>query len=412
MSYSKLNVFHWHVTDSQSYPLELPNLPGFSQYGAYGEDQVYTPVEVQELVQYAMERGIQVLPELDAPAHVGAGWEAVQANLTTCVYKEPWAQWCVQPPCGQLNPAVQELYPLLETMYSDWLEAFSPAMFHIGQDEIHFGCWNSTESIVKWLEQEGKGRQEEDFMFLWSDFLSKSTEALANAAEGIAGQQMPELIMWNNHLTLPQYIDLLDKNKYVIQLWTDSTDLQEPTIRTVADGGFKMIFSNHDAAYLDCGFGSWIGNGHNWCSPYKQWQAQYMNDPFAILENQGVENLAEAKKNVLGGEVALWTEQADGFSVMSRIEPRASAFGERLWRGPLTGGWFDAERRLVLHRNRLASREIGADTLTQGWCRQNEGRCLLEEDNEEEEEEENNSISNKSVTRVLILSLLSIMIFC
>ena len=109
---------------------------------------------------------------------------------------------------------------------------------------------------------------------------------------------------------------------------------------------------------------SQIGNGHNWCSPYKQWQAQYMNDPFAILENQvkfliliimeskdgengsipfdmdltldfytgminvkgdtdtiveqGVENLAEAKKNVLGGEVALWTEQADGFSVMSR----------------------------------------------------------------------------------------------
>ena len=44
--------------------------------------------------------------------------------------------------------------------------------------------------------------------------------------------------------------------------------------------------------------------------------------------------------------------------------------------------------------------------------RQNEGRCLLEEDNEEEEEEENNSISNKSVTRVLILSLLPIMIFC
>ena len=107
---------------------------------------------------------------------------------------------------------------------------------------------------------------------------------------------------------------------------------------------------------------SQIGNGHNWCSPYKQWQAQYMNDPFAILENQvaflifiiiwkvkmgsipfdmdltldccrgmknakkdtdttvgqGVENLTEAKKNVLGGEVALWTEQADGFSVMSR----------------------------------------------------------------------------------------------
>ena len=79
-----------------------------------------------------------------------------------------------------------------------------------------------------------------------------------------------------------------------------------------------------------------MGNGHNWCSPYKQWQAQHANDPLAILRNhvrnknilgkkihdnsvmQSVSNLAEAEANVLGGEVALWTEQADGASMMSR----------------------------------------------------------------------------------------------
>jgi len=192
---------------------------------------------------------------------------------------------CVEPPCGQLNPANPRLYPLLETMYGDWMKAFTPSSFHIGQDEIHFGCWNSTPSIVEWLEQAGRGRQEEDFMYLWSDFLSKSRESLENAASGV-GQQMPGLIMWNNHLTLPQYINLLDKDKFAIQLWTDATNLEEPTIRTVAEAGFKMVFSNHDATYLDCGFGAWVGNGHNWCSPYKQWQAQYMNDPLAILENQ------------------------------------------------------------------------------------------------------------------------------
>jgi len=412
MSYSKLNVFHWHVTDSQSYPLHLPSLPEFSQYGSYGVEKVYSQEQVQDVVHYAMERGIQVIPELDAPAHVGAGWEAADESFTTCVYKEPWSDWCVEPPCGQLNPAIPELYPFLETMYGDWLDAFnSPSTFHIGQDEVHFGCWNSTPSIIDWLEDQGKGTQEEDFMFLWSHFLNESTESLASAA---APAQSPGLIMWNNHLTLPQYINLLDKDKFTVQLWTDSTDLEEPTIRTVAEGGFKMIFSNHDATYLDCGLGGWVANGHNWCSPYKQWQAQYMNDPFAILENQGVSNLEEAKSNVLGGEVALWTEQTDAFSMMSRIEPRASAYAERLWRGPSTGDWYDAERRLVIHRDRLASRNIGADSLTHGWCRQNEGKCLLEEEEEEETTTtapRNDSKLNKSVTTVLVISILSLM-FC
>lgn len=100
---------------------------------------------------------------------------------------------------------------------------------------------------------------------------------------------------------------------------------------------------------------------------------------YAILELQNVSNLSIAKANVLGGEVALWTEQADAATMMSRIEPRASAYAERLWRGPLTGNWVEAERRLVLHRERIASRGIMADTLTHGWCRQNEGKCILED---------------------------------
>ena len=49
-----------------------------------------------------------------------------------------------------------------------------------------------------------------------------------------------------------------------------------------------MIFSNVDAAYMDCGFGAWVGEGNNWCSPYKGWQLQYENDLYGILEDKQV----------------------------------------------------------------------------------------------------------------------------
>ena len=62
---------------------------------------------------------------------------------------------------------------------------------------------------------------------------------------------------------------------------------------------------------------------------------------------RGLSNLDEAKSNVMGGEVALWTEQTDGHNMMQKLEPRAAAYAERLWRGPSTGGWLEAERRLV-----------------------------------------------------------------
>ena len=71
LSFSKMNVFHWHITDTQSFPLDLPNLPDFSRFGAYSAEKVYTQGQVRELVSYARDRGVRVIPELDAPAHVG-----------------------------------------------------------------------------------------------------------------------------------------------------------------------------------------------------------------------------------------------------------------------------------------------------------------------------------------------------
>lgn len=374
MSYSKLNVFHWHISDSQSFPLVMYSLPGFAEFGAYSPEETYRPWQVEDIVKYAAKRGVRVLPELDAPAHVGAGWESVDSSFTICVNKEPWVDWCVEPPCGQLNPASEGMYDVLEKIYTELISMFGDTQFHMGGDEIHVGCWNSSQDIAAWLDQRGRGKNEEDFIFIWNHFLQESVKRIKKA-----GMEKPKLVLWNNGMTRTEHIHLLDPEVFAIQLWTNSRDLGDLTIKTVAEKGFQMIFSNYDAAYLDCGFGGWVSDGNNWCAPYKEWQLQHQNDPINILEERNVNNLEEAKKNILGGEVALWTEQVDGHSMMSRLEPRAAAYGEQLWRGPSTGTWVEAERRLVRHRTRLVDRGIGAETLTHGWCRQNEGKCVLAE---------------------------------
>ena len=79
-----MNVFHWHITDSQSFALEMESLPDFAWYGAYRPDMVYTKENVMDIVDYAAARGIMVIPELDAPAHVGAGWQAVDESFVVC----------------------------------------------------------------------------------------------------------------------------------------------------------------------------------------------------------------------------------------------------------------------------------------------------------------------------------------
>ena len=91
MAMNKLNTLHWHITDTHSFPIEIVSEPRLAQYGAYSPRKVYTRQEVEALVEYAQERGVRLLPELDMPAHVGYGWQwgadAGLGNLTVCLGK-------------------------------------------------------------------------------------------------------------------------------------------------------------------------------------------------------------------------------------------------------------------------------------------------------------------------------------
>lgn len=80
ISYNKMNVFHWHITDSQSFPLLLTSVPELGEKGAYvlhGKRLGYTKSDVKRIIKYARERGVRVVPELDMPAHT-ASWKGVE----------------------------------------------------------------------------------------------------------------------------------------------------------------------------------------------------------------------------------------------------------------------------------------------------------------------------------------------
>lgn len=113
MAASKLNRFHWHITDTQSFPFVSKSNPKLSKLGAYSRTEVYTHSDISELVTYAAVRGIRIVPEFDAPSHVGEGWQ--DSGFLVCFNAQPWGRYCLEPPCGQFDPTKPELYDRLES---------------------------------------------------------------------------------------------------------------------------------------------------------------------------------------------------------------------------------------------------------------------------------------------------------
>ncbi|XP_065087933.1 chitooligosaccharidolytic beta-N-acetylglucosaminidase [Ochlerotatus camptorhynchus] len=360
----KMNVFHWHITDSQSFPLVIKSQPILHTYGAYSRKQIYTAADVQDIVQYALARGIRVIPELDAPAHVGEGWE--KTNLTTCFNYQPWSKYCVEPPCGQLDPTKDKMYDVLEDIYREMNAMFTHSdVFHMGGDEVSLSCWNSSVEVQQWMKAKGWGLEEADFLKLWDHF---QTNALQRLDKSLKDNR--PIVMWTSRLTEEPFVDrYLNKDRYIIQIWTTGDD---PKIATLLQKGYKLIMSNYDALYLDCGFAGWVNGGNNWCSPYIGWQKVYNND----FKSMG----GKYSSQILGAEAALWTEQADHHSLDGRFWPRVSALAERLWSDPREG-WESADSRMLVHRERLVENGIAAESLQPQWCLQNEGECPIVQGN-------------------------------
>lgn len=93
------------------------------------------------MIGYAKKKGVRILLEIDGPSHAGNGWqwgfEAGIGNLAVCVNQQPWRSYCIQPPCGQLNPTNPNLYKVVKELYKDIVEMFpDTGVFHMGGDEV------------------------------------------------------------------------------------------------------------------------------------------------------------------------------------------------------------------------------------------------------------------------------------
>ncbi|CAN1853264.1 Beta-hexosaminidase 3 [Linum perenne] len=140
MTYAKLNVLHWHIVDTQSFPLEIPSLPKLWN-GAYSAFERYTSYDTIEIVSYAERRGVHVLAEIDVPGHA-LSWGIGYPSL--------WpSKHCQEP----LDISKEFTFRVIDGILSEFSKIFKFKFVHLGGDEVNTACWTSTPHIKNWLKE-------------------------------------------------------------------------------------------------------------------------------------------------------------------------------------------------------------------------------------------------------------------
>jgi len=145
----KMNVFHWHLTDYQGFRVESKVFPKLHQMGSEGN--YYTQEDIKEVVQYAADRGIRVIPEFDIPGH-STGWLVGYPELGSAPgpYKvDTIALGVFRPVMDVSNP---KLYTFLDTFIGEMTTLFPDEYFHIGGDEIVAKDWEENENILAFMK--------------------------------------------------------------------------------------------------------------------------------------------------------------------------------------------------------------------------------------------------------------------
>ncbi|VAH88268.1 unnamed protein product [Triticum turgidum subsp. durum] len=151
MAFNKLNVFHWHITDAQSFPIVLPTVPSLAHLGSYSPFMRYTDKDVRRIVNYAAAFGVRVIPEIDMPGHTGS-WAGAYPEIVTCANKF-WAPTAspalaAEPCTGQLNPLNPKAYRVAQDVLRDLSALFPDPFLHGGADEVNTACWE--DDPVTW----------------------------------------------------------------------------------------------------------------------------------------------------------------------------------------------------------------------------------------------------------------------
>ena len=223
MAWNKMNRLHIHVTDSQSWPLEIPAFPDLAKKGAYRPDLVYSPADVKYIQEYGIHRGVEVYLEIDMPGHIGSvAWS--KPELIVAYDGFPYYWWCAEPPCGALKLNDTAVDAFLEKLFDDLLPRVAPytAYFHTGGDEL-----NANDSM---LDPGVRSNATEVLQPLLQKFIdAQHSRVRKHGLVPIVWEEIP--IDWN--VTIGK--------DTVVQAW-----LSDSSVKAITSKGNKVIDSNYN----------------------------------------------------------------------------------------------------------------------------------------------------------------------
>ena len=280
----KMNVFHWHLSDNQGFRVESHKLPKLQENGSDG--LYYTQEEIRDVIAYARDRGVRVMPEFDMPGHSTA-WFVGYPELASG--KGPYQiarKWGVFDPA--MDPTNEKTYKFLNELIGEMAKLFPDQFFHIGGDEVNGKEWDANPNIQAFMQAHG----------------IKNNEGL----QAYFSQHVQDLVV--KHGKTPVGWDEIlvpgVAKTIVIQSWRGADSLA-----AAARMGYRGILSN--GYYIDLG---WSAARH------------YAVDP---MGGAAASLTPEEKERILGGESTMWSEYVDAENIDSRIWPRNAVIAERLW---------------------------------------------------------------------------------
>ncbi|KAI8613535.1 glycoside hydrolase superfamily [Chytriomyces sp. MP71] len=346
MFMSKMNVIHWHLYDAQSFSLQWDAHPELSYFGAYrnadGSRKVYTKSDVQAMVQYAFQKNVRIIPEFDLPGH-SAVFGFSGGNLVTHWNSTPWDYYCVQPPCGQLDPRNSRAMQIIHDLITDVGSWFKDPFIHVGHDELPGNAYDGSnvKDVLRAFEPQLTG------------YLNAAGKKYAAWDEVVGDYGIDDLV----------------PKDALITVWRSPSS---PHIQQAASSGFKnIVVGPSDVWYLDCSpSATWCQTDYERQNPqtsynipgfvtstgqWHTWQSIYAYDPLSGLD-------ASSASAVKGGFGALWSETIKRHNLDRYLFPRLSAIGERLWSYDAAPGRTDV--RLARFRASLVNEaRIGAADL-------------------------------------------------
>lgn len=289
MASVKLNVFHWHLTDDQGFRIESKVFSKLQEIAADG--LYYTQEQIKDVVKYASNLGIRVVPEVDVPGHASAILAAYPelGSKDSYEYKVERFSGVFDP---TLNPSKEVTYRFLETLFREIVPLFPDEYFHIGGDENEGKHWDENIEIQAFKKKHNL-QTNHDLQTYFNIKLEKTLKKLGK-----------KLMGWDEILTPST------PTTAVIHSWRGKHEgLKQSTLIEAAKKGYQTVLSA--GYYID---------------RVLSVENHYNIDPIgdAVLTK-------EERKRVLGAEATMWSELVTPVTIDSRIWPRTAAIAERFW---------------------------------------------------------------------------------